>query len=660
MIISPLTKAFILRVLLVLIIIQAVVITITYRFELAELKNSLSIKVDAVGRLVSYTSQKALQENDVNELGLLIDESLKDNDLISFKLEDLNKYEVVFRKKANKSDVSLIFPILKGDEPLGTLTIGYSLDSVKKAMSKRMLVKGGELLLLFLALSGMIFALFRSRVVSRVAIMEKSLEQATHGDLTVSIDDQRGDEISKIAEGINFLTGQLRSSFSRIAELSAESSRTTGALLSSFNESIEAMAKQHESTAEISASIDNATQSHAIITRNTQQLHHFSEQNTTALQQSVGVSKEIAGRIEQLNRGMAAAQVTIDAINKAAGHAADLAEQATREARKGTASAGDVRNSVSMITEVITESATQTDRTTKVISDKGISAVSKTRSSMESIHTLTESLTESMLKLDTGSQDIAKIVSVIEEIAKRTKLLSLNTSIIAAQAGEQGKSFLVVAEEMKQLSDLTANHTMEIGGILGSIQHGIGDAVVKTREASRKVEEGSVVVTAAGEALEEILEASQNSAAMVRKVMDAASVQQSGLEEILTALDHLERLNTNVSRAMIDEQSNISSFVGTIGVLCEAMDDARSSTEEQEVTMQQVLGNLIGANEQISQISSEIESNQHENVVVAESIQTVITVSATTVETLKGASAKLTEAFSGIDQLRQEMEQFKT
>ena len=658
--VSSLSKSFITRVLLVLIVIQLVMIAFTYGFELANLKRSLKLKVDAIGRLVGYASLRALDENDVNEVGLLIDESLKDGDLVSFKLEDPGKYVVIDRKKPGMSDVSAVFPILKGADTVGTLTIGYSLKGVREAMVMRMLAKGSELALLLIAISFTVIVLFRSRVASRVQEMELSLEQATHGDLTVSVTDDRNDEISRIAEGINYLIGQLRNSFARIAELSAETSRTTGTLVASFSDSVVAMEMQHVSTTEISAAIDKATKSHGLITRNTQQLQQFSEQNTLALQQSVSVSRDIAGRIEQLSSGMAAAHKTVDAINRAAGQAAVMAEKATQEALKGASSAGNVRNSVSMITEVITQSAAQTEKTTKVISEKGMGAVNETRSSMESIHALTESLTASMLKLDSGSQDIAKIVAVIEDIAKRTKLLSLNTSIIAAQAGDYGKSFLVVANEMKQLSDLTANHTMEIAGIIGSIQQGISDAVEKTRDASRRVEKGSIVVANAGEALEEILEASQNSASMVRRVMDASSLQQSGLEEVLASLDHLEKLNTDVSRAMMAEQGNIGSFAGTIEQLCASMEVVSSSTEQQVVTMQHVMSNLRGANEQISQIASEIETNQHENLVIADSVQTVIEVTVKTINTLNGASKQLTEAFSGIDQLRHEMEQFKT
>lgn len=656
---SSLSKAFILRLLLVLVAIQAVVFALSYRFEQAELKQALHLKVAGLSRLIGYASQKAIDDSDFTQIGLLMDESLKDGDLMLFKLEDPGKYELLNRKKTGTIDVSESFPVVKGGEPVGMLTIGYSLGSVEKAMAKRMLVKGGELALLLLAITVVVIVLFRSRISSRVEIIEASLEKATHGDLTVTIVDSRNDEITRIAEGINFLIGQLRSSFSRIAELSAASVATTGALVASFNESLEAIAKQKHSTEDISSAVDKAAESYALITNNTQQLHMFSEQNTLALQQSVAVNKDIASRIERLNSGMNDAHVTVATIKKAAAKAASLAEQATSEARKGSSSADNVRNSVSMTTQVIAQSAAQTDRTTKVISEKGMIAVSETKNSMENIHLLTETLTDSMLKLDAGSKDIAKIVSVIEEIAKRTRLLSLNTSIIAAQAGEHGKSFLVVANEMKQLSDQTANHTMEIAEIIGSIQNGIGDAVEKTRDASKLVEEGSIVVAHAGEALEEILGASQDSASMVRRVMDAAEVQQRGLEEILSSLDHLEKLNTDVSTAMIDEQANIGTFASTIETLCESMEVVSSSTEQQVVTMQHVMNSLLGANDQISQIAAEIAENQHENVVIADSVATVIAVTAETVETLNGASTRLTEAFSGIDQLRREMEQFK-
>jgi methyl-accepting chemotaxis protein len=110
---------------------------------------------------------------------------------------------------------------------------------------------------------------------------------------------------------------------------------------------------------------------------------------------------------------------------------------------------------------------------------------------------------------------------------------------------------------------------------------------------------------------------------------------------------------------MINEQGNISSFANTIELLCESMEVVSSSTEEQVATMQHVMTNLLGANEQISQISREIAANEHENLVIADSVTTVIGVTSATVKTLDGAAAKLTEAFSGIDQLRQELDQFK-
>jgi methyl-accepting chemotaxis protein len=657
---ASLSASFIVRVLAVLVAVQALMLVLTYRMETTAMQRQLRAKVDAVGRLIAHASLRVMEENDITDAGLLIDEALKDSDFAYVKLEDPSKFVAIDRKGPVAADQVASYKVTKGAELLGTLYVGYSHKGVEKELARRMLAKGGELVLLLAGLSLVVVVLFRSRVARRVSVMADALEQATHGDLTVNIADRNNDELTRIAEGINFLTEQLRLSFVRIGELSDATARTADTLVASFTEGIAAMAMQHQSTEEISAAIANAAQGHGRITRNTQQLRIFSEQNTVALQQSVAISREIAGRILQLSSGMHDAQRAVDAISRASRHAVTLADQATSVSRSGATSAGDVRSSVTMIAEVISESAAQTDKTARVVAEKGMKAVSQTRGSMEGIHALTESLTESMLKLDTSSKDIARIVAVIDDVAKRTKLLSLNTSIIAAQAGEHGRSFMVVASEMKQLSDLTANHTMEIAGILGTVQQGIAESVARTQDASRRVEEGITVVAHAGESLEEILVASRDSAVMARKVMEAATLQQQGLKDVLVALDQLERLNTDVSSALVAEQGNIDSFAQTISLLCESMEAASSSTQEQGVTMQQVLGSLVTANDQISQITVEIEANQHENQVIAESVQTVTAASAATVDTLNGASDRLTEAFSGIHRLRQEMERFKT
>src|SRR6185369_4225035 len=162
---ASLSKSFILRVLLVLVAIQALTFFVTYRLELAEMNLQLRHKIDAVGRLIAHASEKVIEESDVTDVGLLIDESLKDKDFVFFKLEDANKYAAIERKGTGGGTVDQVatFTVTKGADALGTLSIGYSVASVKKAMARRMIIKGGELLLLLVAISIVVIVLFRSK-----------------------------------------------------------------------------------------------------------------------------------------------------------------------------------------------------------------------------------------------------------------------------------------------------------------------------------------------------------------------------------------------------------------------------------------------------------------------------------------------------------------
>jgi methyl-accepting chemotaxis protein len=108
---------------------------------------------------------------------------------------------------------------------------------------------------------------------------------------------------------------------------------------------------------------------------------------------------------------------------------------------------------------------------------------------MENISEEVKKSAEIIQRLGIRSVDIEKILSVIKDVTEQTNLLSLNAAILAAQAGEYGKSFSVVADEIRGLSERTSSSTREIGGIVKTIQQDIKDAVFTIDSAKEKVEE---------------------------------------------------------------------------------------------------------------------------------------------------------------------------
>jgi methyl-accepting chemotaxis protein len=191
--------------------------------------------------------------------------------------------------------------------------------------------------------------------------------------------------------------------------------------------------------------------------------------------------------------------------------------------------------------------------------------------------------------LSEKATDIGVILSVIDEVAEQTNLLALNAAIIAAQAGEHGKSFGVVAEEIKDLAERTSSSTREISQVIDGVQQEVRRAVESIGQAKISIAEGEKLSQKSGEVLnkivdgitvastqmDEIARASENQAnesQLIRRAMDrvaeminqiarATSEQGRGTDLIMTAVEKMKELNAQV-RNSTREQTKVGNFIG--------------------------------------------------------------------------------------------------
>jgi methyl-accepting chemotaxis protein len=139
--------------------------------------------------------------------------------------------------------------------------------------------------------------------------------------------------------------------------------------------------------------------------------------------------------------------------------------------------------------------------------------------------------------------EIGNIVSVIEEIADQTNLLALNAAIEAARAGEQGRGFAVVADEVRKLAERTTRSTNEITQMIQSIQQETESSVSGMKTAVMEVDEGLKLVEKAREALENIVGASEKGAEMATMIATASEQQSATTEEISQGLESVNAVS---------------------------------------------------------------------------------------------------------------------
>jgi methyl-accepting chemotaxis protein len=262
-------------------------------------------------------------------------------------------------------------------------------------------------------------------------------------------------------------------------------------------------------------------------------------------------------------------------------------------------------------------------------------------------------------RLGTRSVDIEKVLSVIRDVTEQTNLLSLNAAILAAQAGEYGKSFSVVADEIRALSERTASSTREIGGIVKNIQKDIKDTVYSIDEARQKVNEGNGLVIKVGEALREILDASIKSTDMTKAIERATIEQAVGLRQISSAVEDIRKVINSVAKSTKEQENALSYLLEGVGEVKEVAELSKRGAGEQAEGTRLISRNIELANERIQQISANVAAQERLNNEVIAAMEHISSAGAATAHDTDEAAQLLKTLFREIEHLRQEMEIFR-
>ena len=230
----------------------------------------------------------------------------------------------------------------------------------------------------------------------------------------------------------------------------------------------------------------------------------------------------------------AAVQATASASTQISSSAEEMAAGAQEQSSKVTEVAGAVEEMTKTILEntqnvtVASETALKSGK----IADTGGMVVGNTVEGMNKIAKVVNEAAAIIKELGVSSNQIGEIIQVINDIADQTNLLALNAAIEAARAGEQGRGFAVVADEVRKLAERTGKATKEIAGMINLIQKNTESAVSAIQAGTNEVEMGKTLASEAGNSLKEIISGSKKVVDMVNQVAAASEEQSSAAEEI--------------------------------------------------------------------------------------------------------------------------------
>jgi methyl-accepting chemotaxis protein len=242
------------------------------------------------------------------------------------------------------------------------------------------------------------------------------------------------------------------------------------------------------------------------IARNAEALASASEEISNSAMQSARGAESQKNEVHQVATAMLEMSSTVHEVSGNSTNAAESARSAAETAREGGVIVEDTLTRMRSIADAVRETAAK-------VQELGI-----------------------------RSDQIGRIIGVIDDIADQTNLLALNAAIEAARAGEQGRGFAVVADEVRKLAERTATATKEIAHMIQGIQAETKAAVEKMRSGTEQVEKGVVATGKAGESLRQIILAAERVGDTVSQIATAASQQANATEQVNTNMEQINNL----------------------------------------------------------------------------------------------------------------------
>jgi methyl-accepting chemotaxis protein len=329
----------------------------------------------------------------------------------------------------------------------------------------------------------------------------------------------------------------------------------------------------------------------------------------TAAQEIAKVIQQIAAGAGEQSGAMQAMTSDLQDLAKASADVAAGAEEQFKSIQTANKSAMLMREALAEMAQSA-KAAAEKGNASLDAAKGGVTSVQQTVDAMGAIRAAVLATSQEVENLGKRGSEIGSIVQTIDQIASQTNLLALNAAIEAARAGEQGRGFAVVADEVRQLAERTAVATKEIANLIAAVQQGTGQAVRAMETSVKDVENGAALAEQAGEALGRIVESATDVNSEIRKITEAAGRMETNAEELVTVL---EQVGTIAERSTaLASEMNTGSRRATDAIASASAISEQSAAGSQQVSasIEQItaqIGEVATQTRGLTDIASEIE-----------------------------------------------------
>ena len=498
-----------------------------------------------------------------------------------------------------------------------------------------------------------VLAWFAARVIVHPILeVAGTAKLIAQGDLTHRTAVESTDEIGGLADAFNTMAGNLEKTVTKLVRAEEQIKSVAQTVGSRSRTVIDRVDEQRSILGDTYKSIDQLNGGVRKITENVEVLSAASEETSASMLQMVASMEEVSRHTDSL---WGSVEETASATQEMVTSIAEVDRNIEYLSGFVTDTSSSMVQMSASIAQVETNAARSYDLTLAVAgaAESGMRAVRETIDGMEQIRRAVTDSNAVLSRLGDRSAAIGKIINVIDDIAEQTNLLALNASILAAQAGEHGRGFSVVAAEIRQLSERTAASTREIASLIRSVQEEVTNALTTMTSGTKLVEQGVSLSRDAGKVLTNILDSASKASAMGKEIAAATREQAGGSENVTRAVARLQELVTQVNAATAQQAQGSNHILKAVESMREVTRYVRQAMTEQKggsTMISAAADRMIGMIHEIFQVAANQAAESEKIVATMEQVRAIADGNRTSANEMSQSLALLGDAIRGLDE----------
>jgi methyl-accepting chemotaxis protein len=456
----------------------------------------------------------------------------------------------------------------------------------------------------------LLWVMIRKMVITPVKLIEAASSKLSEGDLSFKIDIKSKDEMGKVSRSIKEALMSISAVLRRVKDVSTRVSSVTKTVERDSKQVVDGTVLEAEAIANISTSVEEMNAAISEIADGTTGLAASTEETAASMEQMATSISQITSSSHNLSRSVESTAASIEELSATINQVANNSVELTTASEETQSAISEISSSVKEVEQTAKESAMLSEKVEKEATDYGIRSIEKTVQGMNEIKASVEKTADYITKLGGRSKEIGKILNVIADITDQTRLLALNAAILAAKAGEHGKGFSVVADEIKELAERTSVSTREIATLIKSVQQEMGDAVDAMDEGLKSVETGFNVTGEAADALERIVKSSKKSSEMSAAIERATAEQAKATMLVKEAMEKVLTMVGQIEKATSEQNKGIQLIMKETEKMNDASKQVKTATNEQSANSKQISQAVELVSDKSQQISMAISDQK--------------------------------------------------